>query len=55
MAKEATIIPQGEQKVVSTGIAMATPAGSYAQIAPRSGLAAKHSIDIGAGVVDQDY
>src|SRR5205807_8741763 len=27
----------------------------YARIAPRSGLAANHSIDIGAGVIDQDY
>ena len=55
MANEATIIPQGERKVISTGIAIATPADSYARIAPRSGLAAKHSIDIRAGVIDQDY
>ena len=55
MANEATVIPQGERKVISTGIAIATPAGTYARIAPRSGLAAKHSIDIGAGVIDQDY
>lgn len=27
----------------------------YWRIAPRSGLAAKHSIDVGAGVVDFDY
>ena len=55
MANEATVIPQGERRVISTGIAIATPAGTYARIAPRSGLAAKHSIDIGAGVIDQDY
>ena len=55
MANEATIIPQGERKAIGTSIAIATPAGSYARIAPRSVLAAKHSIDIGAGVVDQDY
>ena len=55
MANEATIIPQGKRKAIGTGIAIATPAGSYSRIAPRSGLAAKHSIDIGAGVVDQDY
>jgi dUTP pyrophosphatase len=24
-------------------------------VAPRSGLAAKHSIDVGAGVIDYDY
>ena len=55
MANEATVIPQGERRVISTGIAIATPAGTYARIAPRSGLAAKHSINIGAGVIDQDY
>ena len=49
------VIPQGEQKVIGTGIAIATPAGTYAHIAPRSGLAAKQSIDIGVGVIDQDY
>lgn len=25
------------------------------RVAPRSGLAAKHSIDVGAGVIDADY
>ena len=25
------------------------------RIAPRSGLASKHSIDVGAGVIDADY
>ena len=27
----------------------------YARIAPRSGLAVKKFIDVGAGVIDQDY
>ena len=34
---------------------MALPDGCYGRIAPRSGLAARHHIDIGAGVVDKDY
>ena len=34
---------------------MAIPEGNYGRIAPRSGLAAKHSIDVGAGVIDCDY
>ena len=43
------------QAIVKTGISIALPDGCYGRIAPRSGLAAKHHIDIGAGVVDKDY
>merc|ERR1711935_1011648 len=46
---------QPEVKSIPTGIAMAIPEGNYGRIAPRSGLAAKHSIDVGAGVIDSDY
>jgi hypothetical protein len=31
------------------------PPGTYARIAPRSGLIVKHGIDLGAGVIDEDY
>ena len=31
------------------------PPGTYGRVAPRSGLASKHGIDVGAGVVDEDY
>eukprot|EP01084_Bolivina_argentea_P049645 91302_1 len=34
---------------------MAIPLGCYGRISPRSGLAWKHHIDIGAGVIDADY
>jgi len=34
---------------------MAIPIGNYGRIAPRSGLACKNFIDVGAGVVDSDY
>lgn len=40
---------------VETGIAVATPPGTYGRIAPRSGLAARHGLDVLAGVVDNDY
>lgn len=41
--------------MVKTGLSIAIPADTYARIAPRSGLAVKHFIDTGAGVVDEDY
>lgn len=50
----ATLEP-GARRLVKTGIAIACPAGHYARIAPRSGLAYKHGIDVLAGVVDEDY
>ncbi|VDD90649.1 unnamed protein product [Enterobius vermicularis] len=33
----------------------AIPSGCYGRVAPRSGLAAKHFIGVGAGVIDSDY
>ncbi|XP_074661670.1 uncharacterized protein LOC141914285 [Tubulanus polymorphus] len=38
-----------------TDIQIALPDGCYGRVAPRSGLAWKHHIDVGAGVIDQDY
>ncbi len=40
---------------MSTGLAVAVPPGTYGRVAPRSGLAFKHFIDTGAGVIDEDY
>lgn len=41
--------------VVATDISVRIPEGTYARIAPRSGLAVKKGIQTGAGVVDFDY
>ena len=41
--------------MVKTDIAVQLPYGSYGRVAPRSGLAYKKFIDIGAGLVDVDY
>ncbi|NWR69140.1 DUT protein, partial [Centropus unirufus] len=49
------VIPPMEKAVVKTDIQIALPSGCYGRIAPRSGLAAKHFIDVGAGVIDEDY
>jgi dUTP pyrophosphatase len=59
------ILPK-ERKLIPTGISVEwkpsyldnqieKPSEYYLRIAPRSGLAVKHSIDIGGGVIDADY
>ena len=48
-------IPAGGKGLVKTGISIQFPTGLYARIAPRSELALKRFIDVGAGVVDHDY
>lgn len=53
-SKEATVPARGKV-LVDTDISIAVPAGTYGRVAPRSGLASKHSIDVGAGVIDADY
>lgn len=53
-ASESVTIEAGRRALVSTGVCVATPVGTYAQLAPRSSLAVR-SIDVGAGVVDADY
>ncbi|XP_025028821.1 deoxyuridine 5'-triphosphate nucleotidohydrolase, mitochondrial isoform X2 [Python bivittatus] len=48
-------IPALGKAVVKTDIQIALPTGCYGRIAPRSGLAVNHFIDVGAGVIDEDY
>lgn len=50
-AKDTLITERGRAKV-ETHLIIAYPEGHYARVAPRSGLAFKHGIDVGAGVVD---
>ena len=45
----------GAHVVVLTGYSVAIPDGHYGLIKPRSGLAAKYGIHVGAGVIDCDY
>ena len=49
-----TIFPS-ERKLIKTGIGLAIPDGYYGRIAPRSGLAHKHGVDVLAGVIDSGY
>ena len=48
-------VPAKGKAVVKTGLAIAVPDGCYGRIAPRSGLAVRNHIDIGAGVIDAVY
>ena len=38
-----------------TGLGVAIPEGFYGRVAPRSGLAANHGLDVLSGVIDADY
>ena len=51
---ECVILPLS-QNIIDIGLKIALPAGCYGRIAPRSGLAAKYSLQVLAGVVDADY
>jgi len=54
-ALEDVLSPAQGQRLIGTGIAIGIPQGTYARIAPRSGLAYKESIGISRGVTDADY
>jgi dUTP pyrophosphatase len=49
------VVPANDKALIPTDIAVALPEGTYGRIAPRSGLAAKHHLAVGAGVIDADF
>src|SRR5271156_3103198 len=49
------LIPPKSKALIPTDLSVAIPVGCYGRIAARSGLALKHHIDVGAGVIDADY
>jgi dUTP pyrophosphatase len=56
IAEPLTIEP-GQRALVPTGLAIALPPGTEAQVRPRSGLALKHGISVlnSPGTIDADY
>ena len=52
---EEVIVPAHERKMIKTGITISIPEGHYGRVAPRSGLTLNNGIDVGAGVIDEDY
>lgn len=55
VADEAACIPPRCRVAVATNVGVLLPRQTYGRVAPRSGLALKHGIDVLAGVVDQGY
>ncbi|CAL7950681.1 unnamed protein product [Xylocopa violacea] len=49
------VVPAHGKELVKTDLQIEVPDGTYGRIAPRSGLAWKNHIDVGAGVIDADY
>ena len=54
---ESIVLKPMQRTLVPTGLYMALPAGTEAQIRPRSGLALKHGITVfnSPGTIDADY
>ena len=52
--EEISIGPR-QRVLAQTGLAVAIPPHHYGRIAPRSGLAMKHGLDVLSGVIDSDY
>ena len=51
----AIVVPPGSSKYIETSLRIQIPTGHYGRIAPKSKLASKYDIDIGAGIIDEDY
>ena len=54
---ESVVLAPRERRLLPTGIRIAMPPGTEAQVRPRSGLAAKHGIAMvnAPGTIDADY
>ena len=55
VATQGLVILPGQRSLVSTGISVELPPGTYGRVAPRSGLSVKNGLHVGAGVIDPDY
>lgn len=54
---EPVTLQPGERHAVPTGIVLGLPAGTEAQVRPRSGLALRHGVTLlnAPGTIDEDY
>ena len=51
----AGVVEPGERLLVKLDISIELPKDTYGHVLPRSGLALKYGIHVGAGVIDEDY
>ena len=54
-AASSYVVPSQGKGTIEAGLSGVLPVGTYARIAPRSGLAIRNFINVGVGVVDSDY
>lgn len=54
-APHEVLVPARDRICINTGIAVGMPEGCYGRIASRSGLASRHGLQVGAGVIDPDF
>lgn len=54
-SSENTIVQARSHKAIKTGVKVILPPNTYGRIASRSGLSFKNGIEVGAGVIDEDY
>ena len=52
--KDYILIPRG-QLTIPTGLKIKVPYGHYGHLCSKSGLAMRHHIHVGAGIVDPNY
>lgn len=52
---QALVIPPYGKGLALTDLSIAIPIGNYGRIAPRSSVGWKSHIDIGCGVIDEDF
>lgn len=55
VSTEGKVVPTEGKKIVDTQLTIAVPQMTYRGIAPHSGLAAKHMIQVGARVINANY
>lgn len=54
-SSEDVVLGSGARELITTGVGIAIPKGYVGIVKSRSGLAARHGLEVGAGVIDSDY